>query len=270
MPQRGEKRELLALATRNAAETLAREQARWLADQGKTLAALEELAEALDLPGPPLRIECYDISNFQGSESVGSMVVFQDGKPRSGEYRRFRIKTVSGPNDFASHQEVLRRRFRSVRVGEEGTEEERRWAMPDLVILDGGKGQVSAGKETLDELGLHDLPLAGLAKEREELFLPGRSDPIVLPATSPALYLVQRLRDEAHRFAITYHRGLRARKAIRSAFDDLPGVGPKRKRELLKVFGSIKRVRDAPVEQIAAVPGIGRALATKIKATLDA
>jgi excinuclease ABC subunit C len=270
VPQRGERRELMALATRNATETLAREQARWLADQGKTLAALEELADALALPGPPLRIECYDISNFGGSESVGSMVVFEDGKPRSGEYRRFRIKSVAGPNDFASHQEVLRRRFRTVRTGEEGSEEERRWAMPDLVILDGGKGQVSAGKETLDQLGLHDLPLAGLAKEREELFLPERSDPIVLAATSPALYLVQRLRDEAHRFAITYHRGLRARRAVRSAFDDLPGVGPKRKRELLKVFGSIKRVRDAPVEQIAAVPGISRTLAERIKATLEA
>jgi excinuclease ABC subunit C len=270
VPQRGEKRELLALATRNAGETLAREQARWLADEGKTLAALEELADALGLPGPPLRIECYDISNFQGSESVGSMVVFEDGKPRSGEYRRFRIKTVQGANDFASHQEVLRRRFRSVRTGEEGVEEARRWAMPDLVIVDGGKGQVSAAKAVLDELGLHDLPLAGLAKEREELFLPDRTDPILLPATSPALYLVQRLRDEAHRFAITYHRDLRARRAVRSAFDDLPGVGPKRKRELLKVFGSIKRVRDAPVEQIAAVPGIGRALATRIKATLEA
>jgi excinuclease ABC subunit C len=270
LPQRGEKRELMALAARNAKETLAREQARWLADHGKTLAALEELAAALGLPGPPLRIECYDISNFQGSESVGSMVVFEDGKPRSGEYRRFRIRTVTGPNDFASHQEVLRRRFRTVRNGEEGSEEARRWSMPDLVIVDGGKGQVSAAKETLDALGLHDLPLAGLAKEREELFLPDRHEPIVLPATSPALYLVQRLRDEAHRFAITYHRGLRARRAVRSAFDDLPGVGPKRKRELLKVFGSIKRVRDAPVEQIAAVPGIGASLAARIKATLDA
>ena len=262
--------ELLALATRNAGETLAREQARWLADQGKTLAALEELAEALGLAGPPARIECYDISNIQGSESVGSMVVFEDGKPRSGEYRRFRIKTVSGPNDFASHQEVLRRRFRSVRTGEEGVEEARRWAMPDLVIVDGGKGQVSAAKTVLDELGLHDLPLAGLAKEREELFLPDAVDPILLPTTSPALYLVQRLRDEAHRFAITYHRDLRARRTVRSAFDDLPGVGPKRKRELLKVFGSIKRVRDAPVEQIAAVPGIGPSLAARIKATLEA
>ena len=270
VPQRGEKRSLMELATRNAADTLAREHARWLADQGKTLAALEELAEALGLAGPPLRIECYDISNFQGSESVGSMVVFEDGKPRSGEYRRFRIKTVQGPNDFASHQEVLRRRFRVTRSGDEGSEEERRWAMPDLVIVDGGKGQVSAAKSVLDELGLHDLPLAGLAKEREELFLPGRPDPVVLPPTSSALYLVQRLRDEAHRFAITYHRSLRDRRTVRSAFDELPGVGPKRKRELLKVFGSIKRVREAPVEQIAAVPGISRALAERIKMTLEA
>jgi excinuclease ABC subunit C len=269
-PQRGEKRDLMGLASRNAGETLAREQARWLADQGKTLAALEQLAAALDMPGIPFRIECYDISNFQGSESVGSMVVFEDGKPRSGEYRRFRIKTVEGPNDVASHQEVLRRRFRAVKSGEEGSEEERRWAMPDLVIVDGGKPQVNAAKQVLDELGLHDLPLAGLAKEREELFLPGRSEPVVLPPTSSALYLVQRLRDEAHRFAITYHRTLRDRRTVRSAFDDLPGVGPKRKRELLKVFGSIKRVREAPVEQIAAVPGISRALAERIKATLEA
>ena len=270
IPLRGERRKLMTLAIRNATEMLAREQARWLADHGKTLAALERLAEALGLSAPPLRIECYDISNFGGAQSVGSMVVFEDGKPRTGEYRRFRIRTVEGPNDFASHQEVLRRRFRLARTGEEGNEEERRWAMPDLVIVDGGKGQVSAAKAVLDELGLHDLPLAGLAKEREELFLPDRPDPIVLPPTSSALYLVQRLRDEAHRFAITYHRTLRDRRTVRSAFDDLPGVGPKRKRELLKVFGSIKRVRDAPVEQIAAVPGIGRSLAERIKATLEA
>ena len=270
VPQRGERRELLALATRNAGETLAREQARWLADQGKTLAALEQLADALELPGPPMRIECYDISTFQGAESVGSMVVFEEGKPRTGESRRFRIRAVQGPNDFASHQEVLRRRFRLTKTGDEGADEERRWAMPDLVIVDGGKGQVSAAKEVLDELGLHELPLAGLAKEREELFLPGRPEPILLPPTSSALYLVQRLRDEAHRFAITYHRDLRSKRTVRSAFDDLPGVGPKRRRELLKVFGSVKRVRDAPVEQIAAVPGISRALAERIKATLEA
>ena len=270
VPQRGERRELMALATRNAAETLAREQARWLADEGKTLAALEELAAALELPGPPFRIECYDISNVQGSDSVGSMVVFEEGKPRTGEYRRFKIRTVVGANDFASHQEVLRRRFRRARNGEEGAAEELRWAMPDLVIIDGGKGQVAAAKEVLDELGLHDLPLAGLAKEREELFLPGRSDPVVLPPTSSALYLVQRLRDEAHRFAITYHRDLRSKRQTRSAFDDLPGVGPKRRRALLRVFGSAKRVREAPVEQIAAVPGIGPSLAARIKESLGA
>ncbi len=270
VPRRGEKRELMALGTRNAGETLAREQVRWLADQGKTLGALEELAEALGLAGPPLRIECYDISNLQGSESVGSMVVFEDGKPRTGEYRRFRIRTVVGANDFASHQEVLRRRFRRARSGEEGSAEELRWAMPDLVIIDGGKGQVAAAKEVLDELGLHDMAVFGLAKEREELFAPGSSSPVILSPTSSALYMVQRLRDEAHRFAITYHRDLRAKRQVHSAFDDLPGVGPKRRRALLRVFGSAKRVREAPVEQIAAVPGIGASLAARIKETLEA
>src|SRR3954464_779906 len=268
-PQRGEKRELMDLATRNAQEALGREAARWMADEGRTLGALQQLADALELPVPPARIECYDISNFQGAQSVGSMVVFEEGRPRTGEYRRFQIRTVQGSNDFASHQEVLRRRFRRVKAGEEGIEEERRWAMPDLVIIDGGRGRVSAAKEVLDELALHDLPLVGIAKEREELVLPDRADPVVLPVTSQALYLVQRLRDEAHRFAITYHRNLRAKKATKSAFDDLPGVGPKRRRELLKVFGSAKRVREAPIEQIAAVPGISRALAERIKAHLE-
>jgi excinuclease ABC subunit C len=218
-----------------------------------------------------MRIEGYDISTFQGRETVGSMVVFEEGRPRSGEYRRFRIRTVVGhPDDFASHQEVLRRRFRRASSGEEGAEEELRWAMPDLVVIDGGKGQVSAAAEVLGELGLVDIPLVGLAKEREELFLPGRQDPILLAPTSPALYLVQRLRDEAHRFAISYHRDLRSKRTVRSVFDDLPGVGPKRKAALMRVFGSAKRVREAPVEQIAAVPGIGPALAARIKATLEA
>jgi excinuclease ABC subunit C len=270
VPQRGERRQLMRLATRNAEEMLAREQARWLADQGKTLSALEELADALSLPGLPGRIECYDVSNFQGSETVASMVVFEDGKPRTGEYRRFRVRTVEGPNDVASHREVLRRRFRGARPGDEGSAEERRWAMPDLVLIDGGKPQVGAAKGVLDELGLHDLPLAGIAKEREELVLPDRSDPILLPTTSQALYLVQRIRDEAHRFAITYHRDLRRKASVRSKFDDLPGVGPRRRGALLRVFGSVKRVREAPVEQIAAVPGIGPVLATKIKASLEA
>jgi excinuclease ABC subunit C len=269
VPQRGEKRELLDLAVRNATETLAREHARWLADHGKTLAALEELAVALDLPSTPVRMECYDISNFQGAQSVGSMVVFEEGRPRTGEYRRFRIKEVQGANDFASHAEVLRRRFRRAKAGEEGTEEELRWQLPDLVVIDGGKGQLSAAKEVLDELGYHDLAVVGLAKEREEIFLPDREEPVMLPTTSPALYMMQRLRDEAHRFAITYHRALRAKAATHSAFDDMPGVGPKRRAALLRVFGSAKRVREAPVEQVAAVPGIGAALAAKIKAGLE-
>ena len=173
-----------------------------------------------------MRIECYDISNFQGAESVASMVVFEEGRPRTGEYRRFRIRTVEGANDFASHQEVLRRRFRGVKTGEEGTEEELRWAMPDLVIVDGGRGQVSAAFEALTEMGLGDLPLAGLAKEREELVLPDRADPVLLPVTSQALYLVQRLRDEAHRFAITYHRSLRNRKAVQVRPGRPAGRGP--------------------------------------------
>ncbi len=269
VPQRGDKRELMALATRNAAEFLAREHVRWLADEGRAHRALEELAGALDLPVAPARIECYDISTIQGRETVGSMVVFEDGKARSGEYRRFRVRTVTGPDDFAAHQEVMRRRFRAVRSGDEGSAEALRWAMPDLVIVDGGRGQVSAAKAVLDELGLHDLPLAGLAKEREELFLPERREPVLLQSTSPALYLVQRIRDEAHRFAVTYHRDLRRKAAVRSGFDGLPGVGPRRRAALLRVFGSLKRVREAPLEQIAAVPGIGPALAARIKTALD-
>ncbi len=269
VPQRGEKRRLVELASRNAAETLGREQARWLADQGKTLVALEELARALDLPAPPARIEGYDISTFQGRETVGSMVVFEDGRPRSGAYRRFRIKSVAGQDDFASHAEMLRRRLSRAKSGEEGSAEELRWALPDLIVVDGGKGQLAADVAVLEELGMADIPIAGLAKEREELFLPGRTEPVLLPSTSPALYLVQRIRDESHRFAITYHRDLRRKAATTSAFDGLPGVGPVRRRALLRTFGSARKVREAPVEQIAAVPGIGRALAEKIKAGLE-
>ncbi len=270
VPARGEKRRLVELAGRNAADLLAREQARWLADEGRALVALEELAAALGLAGPPLRIECYDISTNQGSDTVGSMVVFEDGKPRSGAYRRFRIRGVTGQDDFASHAEMLRRRLHRGKAGEEGSAEELRWALPDLVIVDGGKGQLTADVAVLEELGYAEIPIAGLAKEREELFLPGRADPIVLSSTSPALYLVQRIRDEAHRFAIAYHRDLRRKAAVRSAFDDLPGVGPARRRALLRTFGSAKGVREARVEQVAAVPGIGPLLATRIKEHLEA
>ncbi|MGZ6372375.1 MAG: helix-hairpin-helix domain-containing protein, partial [Candidatus Limnocylindria bacterium] len=212
-----------------------------------------------------LRIECYDISNFQGRESVASMVVFEDGRPRSGEYRRFRIRTVAGANDVASHQEVLRRRFRRVRAGEEGSAEEVHWALPDLVIVDGGKGQLAAAVGVLRELGLGDVPVAGLAKRFEELYLPGRPDPILLPARSQGLYLVQRIRDEAHRFAITYHRNVRSRRALASVFDDVEGIGPVRKKALLKRFGSVRRIREASVEELAETPGIPRDLAERLK-----
>jgi excinuclease ABC subunit C len=268
-PQRGEGRKLMVLAARNAAETLAREQVRFLSDQGKTEQALAELADALALPAPPERIECYDISTIGGTSTVGSMVVFEEGQPRTGEYRRFRIKDVVGQDDFASHQEILRRRFHRALDEKEGAAEQLRWRLPDLVVIDGGKGQVSAAREVLDDLGLHDLPLAGLAKEREEIFLPGQREPIVLPATSGALYLLQRLRDEAHRFAITYHRQVRARAATRSALDDLAGVGPARKRALLRVFGSSRALKSATAEEIAAVPGIGRVMAERIRSHLD-
>jgi excinuclease ABC subunit C len=217
-----------------------------------------------------MRIECYDISNIQGTNSVGSMVVFGEGRPRTGEYRRFRIKTVEGANDFASHHEVLTRRFKRALAGEEGSAEELRWQLPDLVVVDGGKGQVTAARHALDTLGLSEMPLVGIAKEREELFLPGRSVPVVLPPNSQALYLVQRLRDEAHRFAIAYHRKLRAKAQTRSIFDDLPGIGPARKRALLRVFGSARQVRDATVDEIASVPGISRSLAERIRVVLDA
>jgi excinuclease ABC subunit C len=274
VPQRGDGRALMELAGRNAAETLAREQARWLADQGKTLAALEELAGALNLPAPPMRIECYDISTIQGTNTVGSMVVFEEGRPRSGEYRRFRVRTAAvaagRPDDYASHREVLRRRFFRALEGEEGSAEELRWRLPDLVVIDGGVGQANAARGVLDELGLHDMPVVGLAKEREELWLPRAAAPIVLPATSQALYLVQRLRDEAHRFAITYHRKLRQKSQTRSVLDDMAGVGPTRKRALLRVFGSTKQMRNATVDEIAAVPGISRSLAERIRAGLDA
>jgi excinuclease ABC subunit C len=273
VPQRGERRALMQLAERNAAETLAREQARWLADQGKTLAALEELATALGLPAPPLRIECYDISTIQGTNTVGSMVVFEEGRPRSGEYRRFRVRTTAvapgRPDDYASHREVLRRRFYRALEAEEGAAEELRWRLPDLVVIDGGLGQANVARGVLDELGLHDLPVVGLAKEREEIFVPNLATPLVLPANSQALYMVQRLRDEAHRFAITYHRKLRAKSQTRSLLDDVAGVGPARKRALLRVFGSTRQMRSASVDEIASVPGISRALAETIHAALN-
>ena len=282
--QRGEKRRMVELAGKNAAEALEQMKQEWLADAEKTSEALWELQEYLQLSNTPRRIECYDISNIQGTNSVASMVVFEDGRPKRSEYRRFKIKTVEGANDFASHQEVLRRRFKRALAdqgvlahGAENAEEpgelqeqpHSSWAqIPDLVIIDGGKGQLSAGLEVMAELELTEIPVVGLAKEREEIFMPGRSAPILLPRGSQGLFLVQRIRDEAHRFAITYHRGLRGKRSLKSALDDVPGIGPRRKQALLRRFGSLKGIREAEIDDIAAVPGMTRRTAEALKLAL--
>jgi excinuclease ABC subunit C len=278
-PQRGEKRKLVELAQANAKEALDQAHARWLADSGKTEAALEELADGLELPELPRRIECYDISNIQGTSAVGSMVVFVDGKPRPQEYRRFRIRTVDGSNDFAMMAEVLRRRFKKASAPAERIEGEddgstprdrakaEAWAtLPDLLIVDGGKGQLGAALGVLTEAGLEPIvPAAGLAKRNEELFVKDHPEPIVLPRASQALFLVQRIRDEAHRFAITYHRGVRAKKSVQSALDTIPGIGPKRKKALLRKFGSVKAIREAPVDDIASTVGFTKSMAERVK-----
>jgi excinuclease ABC subunit C len=282
VPERGPKRRLVALASQNAAEALAKDRAEWLADRGARAEALVGLARALHLDGPPHRIECYDMSNIQGTSAVGSMVVFTDGAPDPKQYRRFRIRSGETPDDFRMMAEVIRRRFsRAGRLRREtgglepsavGVDEDAvdggEWALPDLVIVDGGKGQLSAATGVLRDLGLDGLPAAGLAKRFEELFVPDRSDPIVLPAKAPALYLVQRIRDEAHRFAIAYHRQVRGRRAIASLFDEVPGIGPARRAALIRRFGSVRALRDASVDEIAAAPLMSRVLAERLKSAL--
>ncbi|MGI9060870.1 MAG: excinuclease ABC subunit UvrC [Ktedonobacteraceae bacterium] len=291
-PKRGEKLRLIEMVKQNAQQVLEQQRIKWLTDSQKTQLALEELQEALNLAVPPQRIECYDISNTQGTNSVGAMVVFEAGRPKNSEYRRFKIKTVEGPNDFASHQEVLRRRFRGVAVAQkeeqreaatngavEGGENEAAetdtmaitsttfqhdWAMPDLIIIDGGKGQLSAAMEVMQELRL-DIPTVGLAKENEEIFTPGSPEPIILPRSSQGLYMVQRIRDEAHRFGITYHRKLRSDRTFKSVLDEIPGIGPKRKQALMKHFGSVRAMSAASIEDLAALDGMTRDAAAKLK-----
>ena len=267
VPQRGRKRHLVELAARNATDALEQERVRWLADRGKTDVALRELQEALGLEGPPRRIECYDVSHVQGTSVVSSMVVFEDGRPAKAQYRRFRARIEDRNDDFANMRETLRRRFARSAQGAEASGNA--WALPDLVILDGGKGQLAAGLDALADAGRLQIPIVALAKEREELFRPDRPDPILLPRTSQGLYLVQRVRDEAHRFAVTYHQKVRARRAVRSLLDEIPGVGPARKRALLRKFGSVRGMREAGVGDLAAVAGVGPALAKKIKEALD-
>ena len=290
VPERGEKRGLVATAEENARESLRMHHVRWIADRDKTEAALSLLQEELDLTTRPERIECYDISTIQGTSTVASMVVFKDGQPANSEYRRFRIKTVDGQDDFASMREVLTRRFKKIAErrraelagetltgeglnGEAGetTElpEPSPWdAVPDLVIIDGGKGQLGVALDVMRNLGLRDVPVCGLAKQEEEIFVADVAESIMLPRTSEALYLVQRIRDEAHRFAITYHRTVRGKSATRSVLDAIPGIGPKRKRALMRKYGSVKNLRDASVDDIASTVGFTRRLAETVKRSL--
>jgi excinuclease ABC subunit C len=270
-PQRGERRQLVEMVAKSAAENLEQSRARWLSDEQKAVAAMTELQTALALPRWPRRIECFDNSNLQGASPVSSMVVFEDGRPLKAAYKRFHVKTVAGADDFATMKEIVRRRFRrAVEAPAEGADQPAGgWTtLPDLVIIDGGRGQLNAAREVFAELNVVDIPVVGLAKQFEELYLPGRPDPVVLPRDSQALYLVQRIRDEAHRFALTFHQQTRQKAALRSPLDDVPGVGPKRKKALIQHFGSIKRLRAASVDEIAAVDGIGPALAQTIKERL--
>ena len=273
-PKRGQNKKLMDVVAENASQGLAQQRLKWLNNADVIQQAVAELQEELSLPKLPQRIECYDISHIQGTNLVGSMVVFQDGKPRPGHYRRFKIKSVEGVDDYASMQEMLRRRFKRLATARARSQAESEAAgdswgiVPDLVIIDGGKGHLSAALEVFLELGLDDIPLASLAKENEWLFVPHTPEPIVLPRNSQALYLVQRLRDEAHRFAITYHRNLRSKGSLRSSIDMVTGIGPKRKRMLLRRFGSVQAIKEAPVDEIAAVPGLTRSLAVRLKQTL--
>lgn len=257
VPKRGEKRRLLALACTNAEHYLARYRFRTRYDEERLNRALLELESALALAKPPLRIECYDISTLHGRSSVGSMVAFEGGRPDRSGYRRFRVRLETGEaNDVAMMREVLSRRFARV-------EDARFGSLPDLVIVDGGKPQLSAALEALEGAGV-DIPVVALAKREEELHVPGWDEPVRLPTGSPSLYLMKRVRDEAHRFAVEYHRELRSKAMTASLLDEVPGVGPTRKKALLKHFGSMKRLKIASAEEIAATPGIPRAVAQDI------
>ncbi len=293
-PMKGAKRRLVEMVEENAAQGLEQLKIKRLSDSDLMGSAMAELQEQLSLPRLPRRIECYDISHIQGTNIVASMAVFEDGRPKNAHYRRFKIKTVAGNDDFASMREVLSRRFKrlnaankaavpstdhqagdaagtlrkvSENTGESvsSTAQDSFGVTPDLVLIDGGKGQLGAALEVFLRMGLMDIPLASLAKQQEELFLPETSDPVVLPRNSQALFLVQRIRDEAHRFAVTFHRERRQKSSVQSALDLVPGIGPKRKRDLLRKFGSVKGIREASAADIGAVPGMTLKLAEKIK-----
>ena len=256
VPQRGEKVRLLELVMRNARLAFDLE---WQHPRRQSQEILRALRDLLDLEVEPRRIECFDISNIQGSDVVASLVVFEDGLPRKSDYRKFRVRSVAGaPDDFASMREVVGRRYR--RLLEEGKD------LPDLILIDGGKGQLGAAMDALAELGIGHQPVASLAKREELIFLPGRDEPVALPRSSPVLQLVQRVRDEAHRFAIGFHRKTRDRRTLHSELDEIPGVGPARRRKLLSRFGSLRGVRAASLAELAASVGAGTA--ARIRARL--
>ncbi|MGX5656165.1 excinuclease ABC subunit UvrC [Geodermatophilus nigrescens] len=277
VPQRGDKRSLLETVERNAKEAFARHRVKRSSDLTARSLALSELQEALELPEAPLRIECIDVSHVQQTNVVASMVVFEDGLAKKSDYRRFSVK--HGTDDTAAMAEVVRRRFarhleeEADRRDEQGVAAEegrpRRFAYPpNLLVVDGGAPQVAAAARSLDELGIVDVAVCGLAKRMEEVWLPGESDPVILPRTSEALYLLQRVRDEAHRFAITYHRQKRSVSMLVSLLDDVPGLGETRRKALMKQFGSLKRLRAATVDELVAVPGIGRRTAEAVLAAV--
>lgn len=275
VPRRGRNKELVQMAAENAADTLSMLRSQWELDRTKHVQALSELQEALGLEEPPNRIECYDISNLQGTAAAGSMVVFEQGVPNKRLYRKFTIKSVQGQDDFASMEEVLLRRFRRWNIAMEQQEkpgaklDQGFGLLPNLLIVDGGKGQLNRAQQVLEEFELADeIPLAGLAKSQEELYVPGQPDPIVLPRRSQGLFLIQRLRDEAHRFAVGQHRTQRRRSTLTSKLDSVHGIGPARRKALLRTFGDIDGLRMAEVQELTAIPGITTELAERVKAAL--
>jgi excinuclease ABC subunit C len=273
VPQRGTKRRLMETARANAREEFARHRLKRSSDHNARARALRSLQQHLDLPEAPLRIECYDISTIQGRDTVGSMVVFEDALPRKSDYRRFKVRTVQGQDDFASMEEVLRRRFTAYLAERDRPVAERAkfGYPPSLVVIDGGAGQLGRAVKVLDELGL-DIPVVGLAKKLEEVYQPGRAHPLLIPRGAEALYLLQQVRDEAHRFAITYHRTLRSKRMIDSILDGVAGIGPERKRRLLRRFGSLKRLREASPDEIAEVvpPGVAAELHAALTGSVEA
>ncbi|MFV2039839.1 MAG: excinuclease ABC subunit C, partial [Acidimicrobiales bacterium] len=267
VPMRGDKRGLQETVTRNAADAFARHRLQRTADHNSRSRALNELQEFLGLANAPLRIECYDMSHIQGTDYVGSMVVMEDALPKKSDYRRFKIRTVDGNDDFAAMEEVLNRRFSNYLEDRDKPVEERgKFSYPpQLLVVDGGKGQLGVAVRVLRELGLQDeIPVASLAKQFEEVFVPGSPEPIRLPRQSEALYLLQRIRDESHRFAITYHRQLRDKRMTRSVLDDISGLGPQRKTRLIKAFGGVRKVQRASLEELRALSWLPEAVADAV------